>query len=101
MSEMEIFHGYFVPCDLDIEPSDTDEFYDFEQEQNAYFVKVRDVVYKFWRSELKLEPYGFTVVVPPSYRCQLFLMWYNGGAGIHEVAASAIESWLDGVRSND
>lgn len=96
----KFFHGYFEPCDLDIEPSDADEFYDFEQEQNANFVKVRGVVYKFWRSELKLDSYGFTVVVPPSDRGQLFLMWYNGGAGLHEVAASAIESWLDRVQCN-
>lgn len=94
MSQMEFFHGYFEPTDLPIEPEDTDDFYDLEQEHNCHFVKVHGVLYKFWGSDLVNDSYGFNVVAPPSSKHQLLLYWYNGGAGLHEVAEEAIENWL-------
>ena len=98
MSEMEFFHGYFEKSDLPIEPEDTDDFYDLEEEHGCYFVKVEGDLYKFWGSDLDVDPYGFSVVVPPSWKPQLMLYWYNGGAGLHEVAESAIEEWLKSKR---
>ena len=94
MSEMEFFHGYFEPSDLPIEPEDTDEFYDLEREHNAHFVKVQGTLYKFWRSDINVDAYGFNAVVPASGRDQLMLYWYNGGAGLHEIAEVAIKAWL-------
>lgn len=90
MIEMQFFHGYFEKSDLDIEPRDDDDFYDLEQEHKCYYVSVEGTIYKFWPSDLDVDAYGFAAVVPPSDKHQLMLYWYNGGAGIHEVAEVAI-----------
>lgn len=95
MSEMEFFHGYFEKSSLEIEPEDTDEFYDLEKEHKCHFVKVNGNLYQFYGSGLVKDSYGFSVVVPPSDRPQLMLYWYNGGAGLHEVAEQAIKEFLD------
>lgn len=97
MSEMEFFHGYFEPSDLPIEPADTDDFYDLEQEYNAHFVKVGDELYKFWGSGLNVDAYGFSVVSPPTDKNHLLLYWYNGGAGLHELFEVAITKWKKGA----
>lgn len=90
MSDMEFFHGYFEESDLNIEQRDEDDFYDLEQQNNCYYVNVEGTLYKLWHSDLDVDAYGFAVVAPPSERPQLMLYWYNGGAGIHEVAEDAI-----------
>jgi len=95
MSSMEFFHGYFEKSDLPIEPEDTDDFYDLEQKNGCYFVKVNDALYKFWGSDIDVDPYGFCAVAPPSDKPQLLLYWYNGGAGVHEVAENAIKKYLE------
>lgn len=94
MSDMEFFHGYFEASDLPIEPEDTDDFYDLEQEHGCHFVRVQGQLYRFWSSDLDVDPHGFNVVAPSTDRHQLLLYWYNGGAGLHEVAEAAIEAWL-------
>lgn len=94
MSDMEFFHGYFEESGLDIEPSDDDDFYDLEEEYNCHFVKVNGTLYKLWSSGIDVDPYGFSTVIPPSDKPQLMLYWYNGGAGLHEVAEEAIEGWI-------
>ena len=94
MSEMELFHGYFEESDISVEPADDDEFYDFEEEAKCYFIKVDGKTFRFWRSEYDIDPYGFSFVVPVSDKPQLLLYWYNGGAGLHEVAEFAIRQWL-------
>lgn len=95
MSEQEFFHGYFEESDLQIEPEDTDDFYDLEEEHGCHFVKVGGKLYKFWSSNLVADAYGFSVVVEPTDKPQLMLYWYNGGAGLHEVAEAAIREWLN------
>lgn len=95
MSEMEIFHGYFEKSDLDITPSDTDNFYDMEDAHGAMFVSVDGELYKFWGSGLDVDPYGFTAVLAPSERPQLLCYWYNGGAGVHEVVEEAIRNYIN------
>lgn len=94
MSEMDFFHGYFEKSDLSVETEDTDEFYDLEETHGCHYVKVKGDLYKFWSSGLEVDAYGFSEVVGPTDKPQLLLYWYNGGAGVHEVAESAIENWL-------
>lgn len=94
MSEMQFFHGYFEKSDLDITPEDTDDFYDLEEEFGEYFVKVDGQLYKFWASDVEVDAYGFSVAVKPCDKPQLMLYWYNGGAGVHEVAEDAIRAYI-------
>jgi len=98
MSSMEFFHGFFEESDLDIEPEDTDEFAEFEKENNAYFIKVNGQLYKIWRSDLDVDVYGFAEVLEPTDRHQLLLYWYNGGGSLQEVAASAIKHHLENTK---
>lgn len=95
MSEMEFFHGYFEESHLQITPEDTDDFYDLEEEHGKHFVNVDGQLYAFWESGLDVDPYGFSTVIEPTGRNQLLLYWYNGGAGLHEVAEAAIKEWLN------
>ena len=97
MSSMEFFHGFFEESDLDIEPEDTDEFYEFEQENGAHFIKVNGQLYKIWRSDLDVD-HGFAEVLEPTDRHQLLFYWYNGGGSLQEVATSAIKRYLQGAK---
>ena len=92
MSEMEFFHGYFKQSDRDIDISDTDDFYDLEEKLGVQFVKVNGVLYEFWGSDIDADAYGFAVVAPKSEHNQLMCLWYNGGAGLHDVVSDAISS---------
>lgn len=94
MSEMEIFHGYFERSYLDVDPADTDKLYALEESHGCHFVRVEGELYRVWSSDLHVSPHGFAVVVSPTPQPQLLLYWYNGGAGLHEVAASAINAWI-------
>lgn len=94
MSEMEIFHGYFEKSGLPIEPEDNDDFYDLEEAHGCHYVRVEGDLYKFWSSGAGISPYGFSVVVEPTDKPELLLYWYNGGAGLHEVAECAIKEYL-------
>lgn len=94
MSEMEFFHGYFKKSDRELEPEDTDDFYDLEEDYGCHFVKVDGQIYEFWGSDLDVDAYGFNVVLPKSENNQLMCYWYNGGAGLHEVVEAAIKSWM-------
>ena len=98
MSSMEFFHGFFEESDLDIEPEDTDEFYEFEQENGSHFIKVNGQLYKIWRSDLYLNSYGFESVLEPTDKHQLMLYWYNGGGSLQEVAEFAIKRYLEGTK---
>lgn len=95
MSSMEFFHGFFEKSDLDIEPEDTDEFAEFEEQQGANFIKVNGQLYKIWSSDLDVDYYGFAEVIEPTDRHQLILYWYNGGGSLQEVAESAIKRYLE------
>ena len=93
MSEMEVFYGKFEKSDLPIEPADTDDFYALEEEHCKHFVKVDGNLYAFWGIN-ELDAYGFSTVIPPSDENRIICLWYNGGAGLHEVVESAIKSHL-------
>lgn len=94
MSEMQFFHGYFEKSNEDVNVEDTDDFYDLEEKNNCYYVKVDGNLYKFWSSDIDVNEYGFSVAVKPSEMPQLMLYWYNGGAGLHEVAEDAIREYV-------
>lgn len=94
MSEMQFFHGYFEKSNADVDIEDTDDFYDLEEKHGCYYVKVDGDLYKFWPSDIDVDAYGFSVAVKPSGVPQLMLYWYNGGAGVHEVAEDAIRQYL-------
>lgn len=93
MSEMEVFYGWFAKSDLPIEPEDTDDFYELEEEHKCHFVKVDGHLYAF-ASIKEVDAYGFAMVIEPSDKNRLIAMWYNGGAGIHEVVEDAIRGHL-------
>lgn len=90
---MELFYGVVEKSDLLIDPEDTDEFYDLEIEHGAGFVRVDGQLYKFWPVE-ELDSHGFSLVLPPGGQTRVLCYWYNGGAGIHEAVAWAIEKGL-------
>lgn len=98
MSEMEVAFGWFRPSDEKIEPADTDDFYDLEKKNGVHYVKVKGKLYEFARYPDEIDAYGFSLLIPnmdDMGEVQRFVcMWYNGGAGIHEVVESLIESTL-------
>lgn len=94
MSEMEMFYGVFEKSDVIIEPEDTDDFYDLEQEHGCYYVKVCGQLYYFIEVE-QIDYYGFSTVLKPQDKGIPFIAcWYNGGAGVHEVVEGLIERYL-------
>lgn len=91
MSEMEVFYGAFAKSDLTIEPEDTDDFYDIEKEHGCYYVKVDGQLYSFYKLKPELDAYGFDFVIEPSEQTRFIALWYNGGAGIHEIVRELIK----------
>lgn len=97
MSEMEMFIGRFEEIDrseINIEPEDTDDFYEQEDELGYHIVKVNDKLFKFW-SIKEVDSYGFQTTIPVQDGPIVVCYWYNGGAGLHEVVESAIKETLD------
>jgi len=94
MSEMQMFIGTFKETEReDIKCVDDDDFYDLEEKHQCHFVSVDGKVYEF-HATIEVEPHGFSIVVPASKDNLLILYWYNGGAGVHEVAEEAIRKHL-------
>jgi len=100
MSEMQMFIGRFEEAeDQTIFPKDDDDFYDIESEHGCYYVRVDKKVFKFW-SIIEVNSYGFQTTIPQQDGPILLCYWYNGGAGLHEVAESAIKEYLDTQQSS-
>ena len=92
---MEMFIGTFEKSeDQTIFPKDDDDFYELEELHKCHYVRVNDVIYKFW-GICEVDGYGFEEVIPKQEGPILICYWYNGGAGIHEVVEQAIKKWLD------
>ena len=90
MSEMEMFIGRFEEAeDQTIFPTDDDDFYDMEEAHGCHYVRVDEKVFKFW-SIKEVDSYGFQTTIPQQDGPILLCYWYNGGAGLHEVAEEAI-----------
>jgi hypothetical protein len=94
MSDMEMYYGTFKKSDYDYEPGDTDDFYDLEKEHGCIFVKVKGQLYEVTKVG-EVDPYGFSLVIPPLDEPRFLALWYNGGASIHEVVESIIERYTD------
>jgi len=94
MSEMEVFYGVFKRSFIDVDISDTDEFYDLEEEHKCHYVKVRGLLFTFFKVK-DLDPCGFSTLLGDNDEWQSFIvLWYNGGAGVHEVVGNLIEDYL-------
>jgi hypothetical protein len=100
MSQMEFAYGVFKKSDLAIEPDDTDNFYDLEVKHKCHFVKVRGQLYSFYTLG-DHDAYGCSFVIEPSDETRFVALWYNGGAGIHEVVENIIERHLEKMVLND
>lgn len=90
MSDMEIFYGSYKKSDKDIIPTDEDEFYDLEHQHECLYVMVDNQLYEVKEIE-QIDPFGFTLRIPPSEESRFIAYWYNGGAGIHEVIHDIIK----------
>lgn len=95
MSSMEVFYGVFEKSDLPLEPEDTDDFSDLENQYGKHFVKVEGQLYSFWSLQ-KISTYGFELILNPVPEGQTAFIayWYNGGAGIYEVVEDLIKRSL-------
>ncbi|MAD95778.1 MAG: hypothetical protein CMB99_00460 [Flavobacteriaceae bacterium] len=92
MSEMEFFYGTFTKFEGEL--LEDEDAYEAGERLNLTLVAVGGDYYSI-ESLLTVDSYGFAAVVPPSEKPQLLLYWYNGGAGLEEVAEEAIKKWLD------
>ena len=90
VSSMEIFYGSYEKSDLNIEPEDTDEFYDLEEEHGCHYVKVDGQLYSFRKIE-DIDPFGFILRIEPSEDHRFIAYWYNGGGSLHEVVEQIIK----------
>ena len=63
MSSMEFFIGTFKRSDINVDPEDTDDFYDLEQQHGGYYVKVDGVLYQF-ESILDVDRMGSNQLFP-------------------------------------
>lgn len=93
MSEMEVYYGKYNKTDLNISDLDDDALYDLECKLGIQFINVDGVVYEF-ESIKDLDAYGFSLVIEPSMENRFIAMWYNGGAGIHDVVGEIIRKDL-------
>lgn len=94
MSSMEFFIGTFEKApDQSIVPKDEDDFYDLEEADKCYYIRVGETLYKAWPI-VTVEEYDFTEALPVISTPILICYWYNGGAGVHEVVEVAIEKYL-------
>lgn len=67
---------------------------DLEEQHGCHYVDIDGVIFKILSLVDNLDEHGFAEVIGPSYVPILVLYWYNGGAGLHEVAETAIRNYL-------
>ena len=91
MSEMEIFYGTYKKSD--VVASDEKDLFDQGEELGLNLVNVDGQIYEFESLE-DLDAYGFSLNIPPSDETRCMCLWYNGGAGIHEVMENLIRKSL-------
>lgn len=69
-----------------------------KKKNKVHYVKVRGQLYEFAKYPGEINSTGFSLLIPnmdDMGTCQRFIcMWYNGGAGIHEVVEHLIKSTL-------
>jgi len=92
MSEMQVAYGIFKKSSLNIDP-DADDFYELEEEHGCHYVNVDGQLYSFF-CLADIDAHGFSLLIPPSDQTRFMCLWYNGGAGIHEVVEEVIRKSL-------
>ena len=92
MSEMQVAYGKYRKSDAVL--LDGEDEYDAEERLNIQLVDVDGQLYEFEEIE-ELDAYGFELSIGPSDEPRFMCLWYNGGAGIHEVVESCIRKHLN------
>jgi len=93
MSDMEMFYGTFVESNVDLSGLDEDDIIDLEETNKCLYIIIDDKQYTVTAIKI-VDPFGFTLVIPPSETTRIMCYWYNGGADVHEVLESGIRTAL-------
>lgn len=92
MSEMEAIYGTYKKSNVTL--LDDEDLYDARERLNLELVEVDGQIYEI--EVLKeLDACGFSMSIEPSDQSCFIALWYNGGAGIHEVVESIIREAND------
>lgn len=91
MSDMEAIVVKYRQSNVTPLPGEDD--YDAAERLGLDFVRVNGQLYEIETIETP-DPYGFSLVIEPSEEPIVIALWYNGGAGMHEVVGDAIERAL-------
>lgn len=95
MSEMEAIYGTYRKAEVDL--IEGEDLYDAGERLGKDFVEVEGIVYEI-ETIRKVDAYGFTLAIKPSDEPRFVCLWYNGGAGMHEVVEEAIRK-LEGLEA--
>lgn len=92
MSEMEAIYGTYRKFDTSV--LGDEELHDAGERLGKEFIDVDGVVYEIEILE-EIDAYGFRLGIEPSDTPRFVCLWYNGGAGMHEVVEEAIRDIED------
>lgn len=92
---MELYYGWYEKSSLDIEPSDTDEYYAMEEAFGRQYVKVDGQLYAFGAVDDDISIVGFSIIIKPSEQHRFMAYFYNGGAELREVLENLIRNDLN------
>lgn len=94
MSDMEALYGKFRKSDVQLQ--DGEDAYDAGERLGLDLVDVDGQLYEI-ETIKELESYGFSLLIEPSDEHRFMCLWYNGGAGMHEVVEEIIRKSLKGA----
>ena len=92
MSEMQVAYGKYRKSNAAL--LNGEDEYDAEERLNIQLIDIDGQLYEFELIE-DLDAYGFSVNIEPSEEPRFICLWYNGGAGIHEVVESCIRKHIN------
>lgn len=92
MSEMQAAYGKFRKSDAIL--FDGEDEYDAEERLGIQLIDVDGQLYEFELNG-EVDAYGFCLNIEPSDESRFMCLWYNGGAGLHEVVESCIRQSLN------
>lgn len=91
MSEMEAIYGKYRKSSANL--LDGEDPYSAGERLGLDLVLVDGDLYEIELIE-ELDAYGFSLHMPPQDENTFVCLWYNGGAGMHEVVESLIRQAL-------